>query len=304
MKIAILLLASALTLRAAEPLTVAVMPFDSSDEKLRGQGPEVAELLSAHLGTKPDLWLLERAEIDKILGEQTLGLSGLADPAAAAKVGQILGTKAIVTGRLIKTGERTVVVAKVMSTETSRVFGETANADKDLSPPAKELADKVAAILTTQRAAFAPAVVTHAERLARLGETINGNNRSVLVTIEERDLGQTVVDPAAQTEFEKSLLELGFTIWNPTGEAAQPAFIVTGEAFSQLGARRGQLVSARGRVEIKVTDASGNVVAVDRETASAVDTAEATAGKTALQNAAFTLLERIAPKLVSTPPNI
>jgi len=292
-----LVLALALFAQAAEPLTVAVLPFDASEEKLRGQAVEAAELLAVQLGTKPDLWLIERTDIEKILGEQTLGLTGLADTASAARVGQLLGAKALVTGRIIKTGERTLLVAKVMSTETSRVFGETANAGKDLAVPTAELADKVAATLSAQRAAFEPKLVTREERIAELRKKVQGNGRSVLVKIEERELGRQANDPAAQTEFEKSLLELGFTIWTKEGTAAQPAYIVSGEAFSEPGARRGQLVSAKGRVEIKVANASGTVLAADSHTATAVDTAEATAGKTALERAAFELVERVVPKL-------
>jgi hypothetical protein len=41
----------------------------------------------------------------------------------------------------------------------------------------------------------------------------------------------------------------------------------------------------------------GKLLQADRETASAVDLAEHIAGKTALQEAAFTLLERLVPKL-------
>lgn len=295
MKSIFLLLATAFTLQATEPLTVAVLPFDASDEKLRGQAAEASELLAVQLGTKPNLWLIERTDIEKIFGEQTLGLSGLADPASAARVGQLLGAKALITGRLIKTGEGTLLVAKVMSTETSRVFGETVLAGGNLSTPSEELAGKIDLLLKKNRVAFDPKVITREERVARLREQVQGNGRSISVRIEEQDLGRPVIDPAAQTEFEKTLLELGFEVATPL--AGTPAIRITGEAFSQPGARRGQLVSSRARVEVRVETAEGRVLAVDAETATAVDTAEAIAGKSALQEAALTLLERIAPKL-------
>lgn len=302
MKTLLLLLASVLTLQATEPLTVAVLGFESSDPRQKPTAAEVTELFGVFLGTNPEITLVERAEIDRILGEQTLGLSGLTAPDSAAKVGQLLGAKALITGRIIPTGDKTLLVAKVMSTETSRVFGETVPAGKDLTAPLEELAGKVGELLQKNHAAFAPKIITREERVAKLREVVKGNGRSVSVRIEEQDLGRPVIDPAAQTEFEKTLLELGFEVAGAM--AGVPQFRITGEAFSQPGARRGQLVSSRARVEVRVEAMDGTVLAVDAQTAPAVDTAEAVAGKSALQEAALTLLERIAPKLVSDPSDL
>ena len=285
----------------SSPLTVAVLPFESSDEQLASKAAEAASLLAAQLSTKPELWLLERADIDKILAEQTIKLSGLTDPASAVQVGKLLGAKVLVTGRLIRSGSNAILVAKVMSTETSRVFGETstANSPDALQQPSFELADKVAALLAKQNAAFRVPVVSREERIARLKKSLDGKKLpSVLVTITERDLTRPAVDPAVETEFKKSLLELGFEVIDPQS-AKTPDVVIKGEAFSETAARRAQLVSARARAEIQATRTSDNkVLAADRETTSAVDTAPATAGKSALQEAGLILLERTVPKIV------
>jgi hypothetical protein len=295
--LSLLLLAATLQ---AKPLTVAVLGFETSAQRPQPAPAEITELLATFLGTNPELLLVERVEIDKILGEQTLGLSGLINPDAAVRVGQILGAKALIMGRIIPAEDQTILVAKVMSTETSRVFGETVNLGKSPPDSARELAEKIGVLLEKNREAFSPRVITREERVAKLSEVVQGNGRTVSVRIEEKDLGRPVIDPAAQTEMEKILLELGFTIFNPaTADASAPHLRIGGEAFSQPGARRGQLVSSRARVEVRVEDSAGHVLAVDAETATAVDTAEAVAGKTALQEAALTLLERIAPKLSS-----
>lgn len=135
---------------------------------------EVAELFGVFLGTNLEITLVERAEIDRILGEQTLGLSGLTAPDSAAKVGQLLGAKALITGRIIPTGDKTLIVAKVISTETSRVFGETVPAGKDLTAPLEELSKKVGALLRNNHAAFAPKIVTREDRVAKLREVVKG----------------------------------------------------------------------------------------------------------------------------------
>jgi len=286
----------------AAPLTVAVLPFESSDEQLSGKAAEVAALLSAQLSTKTDLWTLERADIDKILAEQTMKLSGLTAPGSAVEVGKLLGAKVLVTGRLIRSGSGMLLVAKVMSTETSRVFGETANCPDSLQQPAFELADKVASLLAKQNAAFRVPVVTREERIARLKKTLEGKKLpSVLVSITERDLSRPAIDPAVETEFKKSLLELGFEVIDPQN-AKVPDVVIKGEAFSETAARRGQLVAARARAEIQATRSNDSkVLSADRETTSAVDTAPATAGKSALQEAGLILLERTVPKIVENP---
>ena len=286
----------------ATPLTVAVLPFESSDEQLAGKAAEASTLLATQLSTNPELWLLERAEIEKILGEQTMNLSGLTDPASALHVGKLLGAKVLVSGRIIRSGNTAILVAKIMSTETSRVFGETttANSLEALQQPTFELADKVSALLSKQNSSFRIPIVTREERIARLKKILEGKNLpSVLVTISEQDFGRRSVDPAVETEFKKSLLELGFEVIDPQGTKVAD-ILIKGEAFSETAARRGQLVSARARAEIQATRSKDNqVLAADRETTSAVDTAPATAGKSALQNAGLILLERTVPKIVA-----
>jgi hypothetical protein len=62
--------------------------------------------------------------------------------------------------------------------------------------------------------------------------------------------------------------------------------------------QKGNLISCKSRIEIKARDiASGNILVVDRQTSVGVDIAEQTAAKTALQNAANALAERLLPKL-------
>lgn len=284
------------------PMTVAVLNFESSDEKLQGRAVEAATLLGAQLSTSGNIWTIERADIDKILSEQTMGLSGLNDPATAAKTGKLLGAKALVTGRLIPSGDSVIMVAKIISTETSRVFGETVTVPKEGSweKPAGELSAKVDKLLGSQRSSFLPVFVTKEQRLEALKKIVEGKKlASVQASISEVDLRRAAIDPAAQTEFRKILQELGFEVIDPSCSEKIPEIIISGEAFSETGARRGQLVSARARVEVKaVRKSDGKLLDSDSETAVAVDIAEATAGKTALQDAAWVLLERMVPKLV------
>lgn len=285
----------------AEPLTVAVLPFESSDPALAERGDEVAALLGAHLSTEDGVWTVERSQIDAVLGEQTLGLSGLADPATAIRVGQLIGAQVLVMGRVIPSGKKVVLVAKIISSSTSRVFGETvmAGADEDWTAPSGELSEKIGSILSERKADFVPVVVSRDERLAQIKEKLAGLDLpSVSVSVTEEAVSAAVIDPAVETEMQRALLELGFPVLDPARSDAVADIEIRGEAFSENGSRRGQLISARARVEVNVTRRSdGKLLAVDRETATAVDVAAAVAGKSALENAAFELVERLAEKL-------
>ena len=67
---------------SANILTVAVFDFESKDEAVRDLGPKVAALVNANLSAEPQLITVERAELEKVLGEQELGLSGTVSPRA------------------------------------------------------------------------------------------------------------------------------------------------------------------------------------------------------------------------------
>jgi hypothetical protein len=157
--IAIMLLAGGLARAlAADVLTVAVFDFESKDEAVRDLGPKVSALVSARLSADPQLITVERAELEKVLGEQELGLSGTVSTESAAKVGNLTGAKVLVTGRVFKVDSDLTLVAKIIGTETSRVYGETvtgksAGSITDLSA---ELAKKIAADVTQKATPWSP----------------------------------------------------------------------------------------------------------------------------------------------------
>lgn len=300
--LAVVLLASGFSsAHAADaPLTVAVLDFDASKELEPGFGANAATLVSAHLSAEPDLWLVERAELDKLLSEQELGLSGNVSAETAAKVGQITGAKVLVTGRAFRAGKETIVVAKVISTETSRVYGELVKGGSStaVSELAAELAGKVATAIATRKETLVAKVITRDERLAALREKLGSGKRpSVRVKIPEQHFGAPVVDPAAQTEIVRWLRECGYRVLDDSAKES-PDFELAGEAFSAFGLRRGNLISCRARIEIKVMGSkAGEIVASDSQVGVAVDIAEQSAAKEALTEAAARLIERLIYKL-------
>jgi hypothetical protein len=280
-------------------LTVAVFDFESKDEAVRDLGPKVATLIAATLSMDPKIITVERAELEKVLGEQELGLSGTVSPDTAARVGHLTGAKVLVTGRVFKADKDTILVAKVIGTETSRVYGDmvTGSAATSISDLSSTLAKKIASLVTEKGDTLVAKVESRESRIARIKKSFKYSPLpSVSVKIGERHFGQPVIDPAAETEFSLILKECGFNLVDD--KSPEKADIeITGDAFSALGVRKGNLVSCKARVEIKIHKRTGEILAVDRQTSVGVDIAEQTAAKTALQNATTELAERVLPTI-------
>ena len=297
---AVALLFGAALCRAAEMvLPVAIFDFESKDEAVRDLGPKIATLVNASLSAEPQIVTVERAELDKVLGEHELGLSGTVSSDSAAKVGQLTGAKVLVTGRVFKSDGELFIVAKIIGTETSRVYGEMVqgNDKASIANLSADLAKKIAADVVKNGDTLVAKVETREELVARIKKALGDKPLpSVSVKIGEQHFGQRVIDPAAETELGLILQECGFKLVD-RASTNRADVLITGDAFSVYGTRKGNLISCKSRVEVKALRQNGDLIAVDRQTSVAVDIAEQTAAKTALQNAAVGLAERLLVKL-------
>jgi len=287
------------SLAAHDILTIAVFDFESKDESVRDLGPKVSTLVNALLSAEPQLITVERAELEKALGEQELGLSGTVSSETAAKVGNLTGAKVLVSGRVFKVEKDTMIVAKIIGTETTRVYGEMVKgaSGASIADLSTELAKRIVATVAQKGETLVAKVETREERVAKIKKALKSDQRpAVSVKIAERHFGGPVIDPAAETELGKILQECGFKLVDDKSPE-KPEIEITGEAFSAFGLRKGNLVSCKARVELRVQKRTGEILSVDRQTTVAVDIAEQIAAKTALQNAMVDVAERILAKL-------
>lgn len=287
---------------------VAIFPFAERGQEAAELGSRVTDLLFANLVVDPDLFLVEREEIEKLFAEQELNRSGLINPREATQIGYLTGAKILVTGSVLVVNDNLYLVAKMIGTETSRVLGASAKGpvDGDLDALVAELANRVSSTVAERAKDLVAETVDRKDRLDALTKSIGkGKRPSVWIDIPERHVGQTTYDPAAATELIFCCRELGFEVIDRSeGNRNDADVILTGEGFSQFASRHGNLVSVKARLEVKALDReSGRVLAIDRHTAVAVDLAEHIAGKAALQDAAVSIAERLLPQLVSPDRN-
>ena len=66
--------------------------------------------------------VVERAQLQKILKEQQLGMTGMINQDTAAKVGELLGVKVIITGSVIQMGNSYDVNARLISVEDGSIL--------------------------------------------------------------------------------------------------------------------------------------------------------------------------------------
>lgn len=270
---------------APQPLSAAVLDFKEGSQDLAGVGSSVSALLQVQLTTHSDAILVERAELNEILAEQELTLSDAVTPAQAAKVAQLTGAEVLVSGRVFAVQDRIHLVAKVISSSTSRVFGATASYDrgKPMDEAVEKLGKDVANLLKEKSADLRGGPSLEERTLAQMKSLMEKHKPGrVYVHIPETIVQVIVPDPAAQTELARTFEAAGWTVVESADKAD---LVIKGEAFAETGMRRGNLWFTRARLEFKVLATDGKTLKTDRVVCGNVDLAQAVAAKGSLQKA-------------------
>jgi TolB-like protein len=110
---------------AASKTRVAVIDFEQKAfQEFQGKqiGEIVAEWLITSLANTGRFEVVERAQLQKVLKEQQLGISGVINQETAAKMGELLGVKVIVSGSVIQIGNTYDVNARLISVEDGSII--------------------------------------------------------------------------------------------------------------------------------------------------------------------------------------
>ncbi len=114
---------------AGKTQAVAVMPFRDLSAGSRYVGEAIRETVTTDLKQLGSLRVVERGNLDKVLGEQNIQLqSQEPDTATLVKIGKILGANLIVVGAYQKVLPQVRLTARFIKVETSEIVG-TAKVD-------------------------------------------------------------------------------------------------------------------------------------------------------------------------------
>lgn len=286
-----------------EMYPAAIFDFVEKGRGMAGLGNKINSLVFANLVTEPDISLVDREEMNKLLDEATLNLSGMVSAQQATQIGQLSGAKIIITGTVFEIEDSIMIVAKIIGTETSRVMGASVKGDIDDSiiDLAEELSDEIVEIIVSNSDTLVAKTISRRDRIAALKKQINLSSKpSLTIDIKEHHINQADADPAAETEMLVYSTETGFeVIAKNTDRAKRARILIVGEGFTQFATRKGDIVGVKARLEVKAIDQrTKQVLAVDRQTELVVDLSEMIAAKKALARASAKIAERMLPKLV------
>jgi len=93
-----------------------------AQEDLKGLSLALSEMMISDLSSLQILTLVEREEINKIIEEQKLSLSGMIDSSSAAKAGELLGARYLMSGRVTFTSRLVSLNSRISDVESGEVL--------------------------------------------------------------------------------------------------------------------------------------------------------------------------------------
>lgn len=105
-----------------ERLSIAVLPFESKGiGGALGQIDLLDKLVTGFVSTNR-FKVIERAQLEKILEEQKLGMTGIIDASTAAQIGKGIGVDGVVCGSITQGGNAVTIDARLIDTETAAII--------------------------------------------------------------------------------------------------------------------------------------------------------------------------------------
>jgi len=105
-----------------ERLSIAVLPFESKGiGGALGQIDLLDKLVTGFVGINR-FKVIERAQLEKILEEQKLGMTGIIDASTAAQIGKGIGVDGVVCGSITQGGNAVTIDARLIDTETAAII--------------------------------------------------------------------------------------------------------------------------------------------------------------------------------------
>ncbi|MBT8373666.1 MAG: CsgG/HfaB family protein, partial [Deltaproteobacteria bacterium] len=137
------------TIAEKDKFKIAVMEFKSLNPgaKTTNLGSMISEMFTTEVVNNNSFKIVEREQLNKILGELKIGQSGVLDTTDAQKLGKILGARAIITGSVMKMGDNLRIDSRIIEVETGIIVSaERRICKEDLNDISRNIADMTAAL--------------------------------------------------------------------------------------------------------------------------------------------------------------
>lgn len=126
---------------------IAVLPFETNDATMY-DGAAVSDRLATHLAQEGYLKMVERLQVEKVMGEGNFSRSDFADTNLAAQFGKLVGADAVVIGRITTTYVETEGFIYAKDNEKSwsleSVFGDSkSDSDQQKDTETKKETEKI-----------------------------------------------------------------------------------------------------------------------------------------------------------------
>jgi len=137
------------TIAEKDKFKIAVMEFKSLNPgtKNTSLGSMIAEMFTTEVVNNNSFKIVEREQLNKVLGELQIGQSGVLDTTDAQKLGKILGAGAIIAGSVMKMGDRLRIDSRIIQVETGIIVSaERRICKENLMDISSNIADMTAAL--------------------------------------------------------------------------------------------------------------------------------------------------------------
>ena len=128
-------------------LTVAVADFKNNTDSfyLDDWEKSIPDFLKSELSKSENLVIVERRQLESVLNEQALSMTGLIDSSTAQKIGTLLGAEFVISGTINQTGKWTRIDAQIIRVSSGDVKSEKVQSPDDahLSEMVKMLGNNI-----------------------------------------------------------------------------------------------------------------------------------------------------------------
>jgi curli biogenesis system outer membrane secretion channel CsgG len=101
---------------------VAVLPLNTYDESDSKYGWQLSELIMTELVLARQYDVIERSQLENVIGEQKLSLSGLLEDGSEMNIGQLLGVDAIISGTISFNGSEAEIKIRLISVKNAKIL--------------------------------------------------------------------------------------------------------------------------------------------------------------------------------------